>query len=91
MREIKKIVESGVTSAEVKKHRELYEARSRVQLSSSGALAHAAHNIIVSGKTISYLDTFPKKMLSVTAKEVNNALKKYILLGSLSESSAGQV
>ncbi len=91
VREIKKIVEKGVTDDEAKKHSELYDASFRVRLSNSGALARAAHDVIVSGKSISHLDNFPKKMLSVSASEVNRVIKKYIQLDKLSSSAAGPV
>jgi zinc protease len=88
-RQVHKIVTEGVTDEDVKKHRELYEARSRVQLSNSGAFARAAHDTVVDQKPLSYLDEFPKKILNLTAKEVNKALKKYLLQDKLSEAAAG--
>ncbi|HEY5383192.1 MAG TPA: insulinase family protein, partial [Candidatus Paceibacterota bacterium] len=91
MRQVKLIVERGVTEEEVQKHRELFEARSRVQLSNSGAFAVAAHSVIVEGQKLSYLDEFPKKILKLKAGEVNRALKKYLLLDQLSEAAAGPV
>lgn len=90
-REIELIVKKGVTALEARKHREMYTAAWHVQLSNSGAIAKAAHDTIVDHKPISYLDTFPKKILIVTPSQINKALKKYILLGSLSESAAGPI
>jgi zinc protease len=91
IRQVKLIVERGVTEEEVQKHRALFEARSQVQLSNSGAFASAAHSVIVDGKKISYLDEFPKKILKLKAAEVNRALKKYLLPNKLSEAAAGPV
>lgn len=91
MRQVKLIVEKGAGEDEVKKHRELYEARARVQLSNSAALAGAAHQVTVEGLPLSYLDTFPKKVVKLSAKEVNSVLKKYLVPKLLSEAAAGPV
>lgn len=91
MREIKKIVEEGVTDIEVKKHRTMYEAKSRVSLANSADLARAAHLIGIEGRQPSYLDDYPQRMLKVTRAQVNAALKKYLVPEKLSESSAGPV
>lgn len=91
MRQIKLITGKGVTDEEVKKHRGLYDARDKVQLSNSGAFATTAHNVVVDGLSLSYLDTFPKKVLKLSAKEVNAALKKYLIPKFLSEAAAGPV
>ncbi len=91
LREIKKIIADGVTQEETKKHRQLYDARMRVQLANSGALARAAHEVIAQGYAVVRLDEFPKKVLRLTAKDVNNALTKYLHPDLLSESAAGPV
>lgn len=91
LREIKKILADGVTQEEVRKHRELYDARMRVQLANSGALARAAHEVIAQGYAVTRLDEFPKKVLRLSAKDVNLALKKYLHPDHLSESAAGPV
>jgi zinc protease len=91
LREIRKIVEQGVSQEEVKKHRQLYNARIRVQTANSGALARAAHEVVAQGYSAKRLDEFPKRVLRLSAKEVNDALKKYLVLSQLSESSAGPV
>lgn len=91
LREVRKIVEEGVSQEEVRKHRELYEAKSRVSLANSGALARAAHEIVAQGYSVERLDSFPKRVLRLTAREVNAALKKYLHPGALSQSAAGPV
>lgn len=91
MREIQKIITEGATKEEVSRHATLYEASSRVQLSNSGAFARAAHNVITDGKPLSYLDTFPKKVLKLSQKEVHSVLKKYLVPKHLSEAAAGPV
>ena len=90
-REIKKLVEHGVTAQEAKKNREMFEARSRTQLSNSGALARAAHETIAQGYSIKRLDEFPQHVLRVTAAQIHAALKKYLIPSLLSESAAGPV
>jgi zinc protease len=91
MREIKKIIEEGATDEEVKKHRAMFEARSRVTLSNSADLARAAHDITIEGHKPSYLDEFPQIVLKLTKAQVNAALKKYLIIENLSESAAGPV
>lgn len=87
--QVRKIVQKGVTATETKKHREMFAKSFKVQLSNSGALARASHDTVADGRTVAYLDLFPKKILKLTPKEVNAAIKKYILLDKLSESAAG--
>jgi zinc protease len=88
-RQVRKIIFEGVTKEEVRKHAGLYEARSRVQLSNSGAFARAAHDTVVDNKPLAYLDEFPKKILKLKTAAVNKALKKYLLQTKLSEAAAG--
>ena len=90
-REVEHILKDGVTAEEVKKHREMLAANWRVRLSNSGAIAHAAHDAVADGWPLSYLDDFPKKILSVTPAQVTKALKKYINPEYLSESAAGPI
>ena len=91
MREIRSIVKDGATNDEVKKHRTMFEARSRVMLSNSGDLARAAHDIAIEGRKPSYIDEFPHRVLKITRAQVNIALKKYLVVADLSESAAGPV
>lgn len=91
LREIKGIAEEGVTELEVRRHRDMYVAKVKVQLSNSGAFARVAHSLAVDGREMSYLDKFNKKILTLDAKQVSRALKKYIILDKLSESAAGPV
>ena len=91
MREIRLIVEEGASDSEIRKHRAMFEARSRVSLANSGDLARAAHELTVEGRTPAYLDEYPKRMLKVTRAQANMVLKKYVIIDSLSESMAGPV
>ena len=91
MREVKKLVEEGPDALEVKRHRDLYEARSRVLCSNSMALAQAAHDIAVEGKKPVYLDEFPQQILKLTKAQVHKALKKYLVIENFSESAAGPI
>jgi len=91
LREMKRLVEEGATDEEARKHAKLFAARASVGMSSSGAFARAAHAIGVDGRPLTHLDTFPQRVLTLTTKEVNKALKKYIKLDKLSESAAGPI
>ena len=91
LREIKRIVTEGVGNKEVRKHGKLFEARARVSLSNSGALARAAHDTVVNHKPLSHIETFPKRVARLTAREVNKVLKKYLRPNLLSEAAAGPI
>ncbi len=91
LREARRIAAEGVTTIELKKHAAMYEARSRTSLASSAAFAFAAHWNAVDGRSPRYLDEFPKRVLTLTKREVDAALKKYLVPDLLSESSAGPV
>jgi zinc protease len=91
LREVRRIVKEGATDEEVVRHRTLFEARSRVSLGNSGALARAAHDIVADGRRLSELDQFPQRILKLTTKEVNAALKKYLNPDKLSEAAAGPI
>lgn len=91
LREIKRIVTEGAGDDEVRKHGKLFRARARVLLSNSGSLARAAHDTVVDHKPLSYIESFPKSVAKLSAKEVNKVLKKYLLIDKLSESAAGPV
>ena len=90
-REVALIVRTGVTETETIRHREMFFLRSRVRLSTSGAFARAAHDTATQGKSLSHLDTFPKHIRHLTKAQVNKALKKYLVLGKMSEAAAGPV
>ncbi len=90
-KQMTKILKKGVTTLEVKKHREMFAASWKVQLSTSSAIARAAHDVVVDGKKPSYLDTFPKQILKVTPAQVQKALTTYVRPDYLSESAAGPI
>lgn len=90
-REIKRIVQDGVEDDEARKHAKLFEARSKVSVSNSASIARAAHDTVVDRKPISHLDTFPAQVGKLGAKEVNQALKKYLVPTKLSEAAAGPI
>lgn len=91
LREVRRIIEEGPTAIEVKRHREMYEARSRVLCANSADLSRVAHDITVEKKRPSYLDEFPKRVLKLTVAQVHKALKKYLVIENLSESVAGPI
>lgn len=90
-RELRTIVEKGVTQEEVLRHREMYFSRSRVRLSTSSAFARAAHDVVAQNKSLSYLDTFPTSVRKLNLKEVNRVLKKYLKPSFMSEVAVGPV
>jgi zinc protease len=91
MREVRKIIQEGPTVLEVRRHRQLYEARSRVNYSNSMAISRVVHDIIVEGKKPAYLDEFPQRILKLTKSQVQKALQKYLILENLSETAAGPI
>lgn len=90
-REIERIVADGITQEEARGHAELFAARARVQTSNSSTLAALAHDTVADGRELSYIDEFPKRVLGLTAAQVNKALKQYLVPQKLSESAAGPV
>ena len=90
-REIRLIVEKGITEQELKRNAHMYDARTRIACANSSDLARAAHVIASENRKPTYLDEFPERILKLTRKEVNNALKKYLVLDNMSESAAGPV
>ncbi|MDB5188327.1 MAG: peptidase domain protein [Candidatus Kaiserbacteria bacterium] len=87
--QIKKIRTRGIDSEEFKKHRAMFVAQSIVACVDSMSLARTAHEIVVQGKPIAYLDQFPQRILKLTKREVEAALKKYLLLDAATESVCG--
>lgn len=90
-REIKLIAKKGVSEEETKKFRELLFNKTRVQMSNSMAFARAAHGVAAEGRPLSYLDDFPKKVLTTSRARINRALKKYLKPSKLAEAAAGPV
>ena len=63
----------------------------RTGCTSSGEFARAGHDTVAEGRSPSYLDTFPKKVLALTPKQVHQTLRNYINLDQCSESAAGPI
>lgn len=90
-REIARIVKEGVETTEFKKHRDVFVARARIATLESTVLARTMHELTVRGKPLSYMKTFPERVAKVTKKEVEAALRKYLVLEQCCESAAGPV
>ena len=90
-REVARILKDGPTTTEVKKHAAMYAASMRTGCTSSGEFARAGHDTVAEGRSPSYLDTFPKKVLALTPKQVHQTLRNYINLDQCSESAAGPI
>lgn len=91
MREVRALLASGATAAEVKLHARMHAARMQTALASAGALAHTAHAIAAEGRSPSYLDTFPQRILALTPAQVTKALRAYLAPENVSSSAAGPV
>lgn len=87
--ELELLIEKGVTASEVKQHAAIFEAHNRTRSASSAALAGIAHSVAADGYRPSHLDEVASKTLALTHKQVNAALKKYLLIDRLAESAAG--
>jgi len=90
-REVRKVVDEGVSEEEAKKFRELIFNKTRVQMSNSMAFAKAAHAVAAEGRPLAYLDEFPQRVLKTTRLAINRALKKYLNPAKLAEAAAGPV
>ena len=90
-REAELIAKRGVSEEDAEKFRNLIFNKTRVQLSDSMALARAAHGVAAEGRSLSYLDEFPRKVLKTTRTQINAALKKYLKPEKFAEAAAGPV
>jgi zinc protease len=88
-RQIDRILTDGVTASECSKHTFMYRASSQVGLIDSSSIARTAHDIVVRGKLLSFIDTFPETIAQLTKKQVDTALRKYIIFDHAVESVAG--
>jgi zinc protease len=91
LRELSRLTEEGPTDQEFKEHRDLFLANWHVRLTRSGAFAQAIHDTIVENEPLDYLDSFPKRVESVTKEDVVRCLRDYWRLDLLSEAAAGAV
>lgn len=89
--QITKIITEGIKTEEFKKHRAMFEANSRVLCADSMSLARTAHETVMRRRPLSYLDTFPQQILTLTKKQVESALRTYLIPGCMTESAAGPV
>lgn len=90
-REIVRIAENGVELNEFRKHRDMYIAHSRISTLEASALVATLHELTVRGKPLSYLRTFPERIAQVKKREVEMALKTYLIFEECTESAAGPV
>ena len=90
-REILRIVQDGIESMEFKKHLRMFVAHATIVTVESSALARTMHELTVRNKPLSYMKTFSERVAKLTKKEVEHALRKYLILEECTESAAGPV
>ncbi len=91
LREIKKWAEDGVTQKELDIAKTTLTGSYRVGFDTTGGLANGILSAVVDWEDLSYVDSQPDKINTVTLEEVNNAIKKYISIEDLYRVAAGSV
>ena len=91
LREIKKWAEDGVTQKELDIAKTTLTGSYRVGFDTTGGLANGILSAVVDWGDLSYVDSQPDKINTVTLEEVNNAIKKYISIEDLYQVAAGSV
>ncbi len=89
LREIKLLLEKGVTDSEVKRFKELLSNQFRLAHESDSSVLALYHGAVVAGRTLENIAEYPKRISLLTKKEINTALKKYIALDKLVIVGAG--
>ena len=78
LREIKKWAEGGVTQAEVDITKSTLMGSYQVGFDTTYGLSSGILSAVSVWGDLSYVDSYPKKVSSVTLDQVNKAIKKYI-------------
>lgn len=89
LREVKLIIEKGVSDIEVRRFKELLTNQFRLAHESDSSVLSLYHSALVAGRTLENVAEYPKRISLLTKKEINRALQKYIDLKKLIIVGAG--
>ena len=91
LREVKKWAQGGVTQEEVDITKSTLTGSYRVGFDTTRGLASGILSAVIDWESLSYIDEMPNTINSVTLKQVNDAIKKYISVEDLYEVAAGSI
>jgi len=90
-RELKRWVDKGVTSEELKIAKQKSSGSFKVNLATSGGMANQILSFLQRGYDIDIMDNYSIMVNNLTLEEVNNAIKKYVDPESVITVIAGSV
>ena len=91
LREVKKWAQDGVTQEEVDITKSTLTGSYKVGFDTTRGLASGILSAVIDWESLSYIDEMPNTINSVTLKQVNDAIKKYISVEDLYEVAAGSI
>ncbi len=80
---------NGVTEEEVQAAIQTLKGSYMVRLSTTGSIAGQVHSFVQRGMGADYVDLYPQQLDSITAADVNAAIKKHLNPKNLSKAMAG--
>lgn len=90
-RELKRLVDEGITKDEFDKAITNMVGSYKVNLSTTRGMATQILSFIQRGFDVSYMDEYPKLIQTLSVQDVNSAIKKYIDLESVVTVMAGSI
>ena len=91
LREIKKWAEGGITQKELDVTKSTLIGGFQVGFDTTGGLAGGILNAAVVHNDLTYLDSYPNMLQSITLDRVNSAISKYISFDGLYQVAAGTI
>ncbi len=91
LREIKKWAEGGITQKELDVTKSTLIGGFQVGFDTTGGLAGGILNAAVVHNDLTYLDSYPNMLKSITLDQVNSATSKYISFDGLYQVAAGTI
>ena len=91
LREIKKWAEGGITQKELDVTKSTLIGGFQVGFDTTGGLAGEILNAAVVHNDLTYLDSYPNMLQSITLDRVNSAISKYISFDGLYQVAAGTI
>ena len=91
LREIKKWAEGGITQKELNVTKSTLIGGFQVGFDTTGGLAGGILNAAVVHNDLTYLDSYPNMLQSITLDRVNSAISKYISFDGLYQVAAGTI
>lgn len=90
-RQVDKWIDEGVTEDELKDKKTNIGGTFKVSLSTTAGMANSILALARRNVPMSWLDEYPQKVNALTLKEVNDAIKKYIIKENIYTVIAGSV